>query len=119
MDSLRHGDEVMSEDELARFLTQEEVTSSDRDPLLYIQDTHRPGILDQILTQEWSLVYHFSLKLAEFCAKFKPPMPRYVRGTSFHYFKRFYLHNSVMDHHPKVCCVVWKTVHVFIYRTFW
>jgi len=70
----RHGDEVMSDDELAKFLTQEE---------------------------EWSLVYHFSLKLAEFCAKFKPPMPRYVRGTSFHYFKRFYLHNSVMDHHPK------------------
>ncbi|KAG0424751.1 hypothetical protein HPB47_028044 [Ixodes persulcatus] len=30
------------------------------------------------------------------------------RGTSFHYFKRFYLNNSVMDYHPKhmlVTCV--------------
>jgi len=59
--------------------------------------------LEQFLTQEeeWALVYHFSVKMAEFCAKFQPPMPRYVRGTSCHYFKRFYLHNSVMDHHPK------------------
>lgn len=59
--------------------------------------------LEQFLTQEeeWALVYHFSIKMAELCAKFQPPMPRYVRGTSCHYFKRFYLHNSVMDHHPK------------------
>lgn len=70
----RHGEEVMSEEELEQFLTQEE---------------------------EWALVYHFSIKMAEFCAKFQPPMPRYVRGTSCHYFKRFYLHNSVMDYHPK------------------
>ncbi|EEC03855.1 Cdk activating kinase, putative [Ixodes scapularis] len=31
-----------------------------------------------------------------------------VTGTSFHYFKRFYLNNSVMDYHPKhmlVTCV--------------
>merc|ERR1719154_252138 len=39
--------------------------------------------------------------MGQFCEKFKPPMPRYVRGTSFLYFKRFYLHNSVMDYHPK------------------
>lgn len=51
--------------------------------------------------EERDVVFYFSVKLGEFCSKFKPPMPRYVRGTSFHYFKRFYLHNSVMDHHPK------------------
>lgn len=35
-------------------------------------------------------------------------MPRPVVGAAFHYFKRFYLHNSVMDYHPKemlVTCV--------------
>ena len=39
--------------------------------------------------------------MGEFCDKFKPPMPSYVKGTSSHYFKRFYLHNSVMNYHPK------------------
>jgi cyclin H len=50
---------------------------------------------------EMNLVFYFTVKLSEFCAKFKPPMPVYVRGTSFQYFKRFYLNNSVMDFHPK------------------
>jgi len=50
---------------------------------------------------EAEVVFYFSVKLGEFCDKFKPPMPNYVKGTSFHYFKRFYLHNSVMDFHPK------------------
>jgi len=58
---------------------------------------------DFFLTQieESEVVGYFSKKLLEFCAKFKPPMPRAVKGTSFHYFKRFYLYNSVMDYHPK------------------
>jgi len=67
-------------------------------------ESHREGRdLEDFLSQseEWDVVFYFAVKLGEFCAKFKPPMPRYVRGTSFHYFKRFYLHNSVMDHHPK------------------
>jgi len=50
---------------------------------------------------EADVVFYFSVKMGEFCGKFKPPMPRYVKGTAFHYFKRFYLHNSVMNHHPK------------------
>jgi len=50
---------------------------------------------------EAALVLYFSVKMAEFCEKFSPPMPKYVKGTAMHYFKRFYLHNSVMDHHPK------------------
>jgi len=51
--------------------------------------------------EEADIVYYFETKLDEFCRKFKPPMPRYVKGTAFHYFKRFFLHNSVMNHHPK------------------
>jgi len=51
--------------------------------------------------EEQDVLRYFEVKLAEFCAKFKPPMPRGVIGTSFHYFKRFYLRNSIMDYHPK------------------
>ena len=51
--------------------------------------------------EEKDIAFYFSVKMGEFCDKFKPPMPRYVKGTAFHYFTRFYLHNSVMDHHPK------------------
>jgi len=51
--------------------------------------------------EEADIVYYFAVKLEEFCRKFKPPMPRYVKGTAFHYYKRFFLHNSVMNHHPK------------------
>ena len=43
----------------------------------------------------------FERKLADFCNKFRPPMPRNVFGTALQYFKRFYLYNSVMDYHPK------------------
>jgi len=35
-------------------------------------------------------------------------MPRATVATALHYFKRFYLRNSVMDYHPKeilVTCV--------------
>ena len=28
-------------------------------------------------------------------------MPHNVKGTALHYFRRFYLNNSVMDYHPK------------------
>ena len=105
---LRHGDEVMSDEELAKFLTQEEVN-------VKVVTGPGPSNSCNFLKQEWSLVYHFSLKLAEFCAKFKPPMPRYVRGTSFHYFKRFYLHNSVMDHHPKVCYTHIEDLNILLF----
>ena len=39
--------------------------------------------------------------MEKLCESFKPPMPNYVKGTAFHYFRRFYLNNSVMDFHPK------------------
>ena len=44
----------------------------------------------------------FERQLMNFCNRFKPPMPKAVIGTTFAYFKRFYLNNSVMDYHPKV-----------------
>jgi len=51
--------------------------------------------------EEQDVQEYFQIKLVEFCAKFQPPMPKSVMGTSVHYFKRFYLYNSVMDYHPK------------------
>ena len=51
--------------------------------------------------EEEQVAHYFSVKMSEFCDKFEPPMPRSVKGTAFHYFKRFYLNNSVMDYHPK------------------
>ncbi|KAF4517393.1 hypothetical protein B566_EDAN007645 [Ephemera danica] len=58
--------------------------------------------------EEKLLLRQYELQLREFCRRFEPPMPRSVIGTAFHYFKRFYLLNSVMDYHPKeilVTCV--------------
>ena len=43
----------------------------------------------------------YEKKLIEFCAKFKPPMPKATLGTAVQYYKRFYMKNSVMDYHPK------------------
>ncbi|XP_026291602.1 cyclin-H [Frankliniella occidentalis] len=59
-------------------------------------------------SEERILVHSYESHLREFCKRFSPPMPRAVIGTAFHYFKRFYVFNSVMDYHPKeilVTCV--------------
>ncbi|XP_035215693.1 cyclin-H-like, partial [Stegodyphus dumicola] len=59
-------------------------------------------------SEERLLYKHYESILLKFCQKFQPPMPKNVIGCSFHYFKRFYLNNSVMDFHPKdivVTCV--------------
>nr|XP_023027890.1 cyclin-H [Leptinotarsa decemlineata] len=58
--------------------------------------------------EEKIMVKRYELHLRDFCKRFQPPMPRYVVGTSFHYFKRFYINNSVMNYHPKeimVTCI--------------
>ncbi|XP_028131139.1 cyclin-H [Diabrotica virgifera virgifera] len=65
---------------------------------------------DYFLTpeEEKTMVKRYELHLRDFCKRFQPPMPRYVIGTAFHYFKRFYIHNSVMNFHPKeimVTCI--------------
>lgn len=51
--------------------------------------------------EERLLLKQYELYLKEFCKRFSPPMPKGVVGTAFHYFKRFYLYNSLMDYHPK------------------
>ncbi|KAL3885288.1 hypothetical protein ACJMK2_025371 [Sinanodonta woodiana] len=51
--------------------------------------------------EEKLLIRHFEFILREFCVRFLPPMPKYVLGTALSYFKRFYVHNSVMDYHPR------------------
>ncbi|XP_073972605.1 cyclin H isoform X2 [Rhodnius prolixus] len=58
--------------------------------------------------EERIFVRFYETQMRELCKKFQPTMPRSVIGTAFHYFKRFYLNNSVMDYHPKeilVTCV--------------
>ncbi|KAF7267027.1 cyclin H [Rhynchophorus ferrugineus] len=58
--------------------------------------------------EEKIMVKRYELHLRDFCKRFQPPMPRCVIGTAFHYFKRFYIYNSVMNYHPKeimVTCI--------------
>jgi len=58
--------------------------------------------------EERTLLRFYELQLRDFCRRFNPPMPRPTVATALHYFKRFYLGNSVMDYHPKeilVTCV--------------
>lgn len=58
---------------------------------------------------EQKLLKSYEYNLKEFCRRFEPPMPKCVVGTAFHYFKRFYLHNSPMDYHPK------EILYAFLY----
>lgn len=64
--------------------------------------------------EEHIMVRTYEYSLRDFCKKFRDPrdgrirMPPAVTTTAQHYFKRFYLFNSVMDYHPKeilVTCV--------------
>ncbi|CAG0900055.1 unnamed protein product [Cyprideis torosa] len=73
----------------------------------YIKE-HQDGTAKLTANEEALLLRNWEINLRDFCRRFQPPMPRYVMGTAFHYFKRFYLHCSVMDYHPKeilVTCV--------------
>lgn len=68
--------------------------------LVYFKDTAKYEVF---LTpdEEKVMVKRYEQHLRDFCKRFQPPMPRYVVGTAFHYFKRFYINNSVMNYHPK------------------
>ncbi|NWH84096.1 CCNH protein, partial [Aegithalos caudatus] len=52
--------------------------------------------------EELALCKYYEKRLLDFCAAFKPVMPRSVVGTACMYFKRFYLNNSVMEYHPRI-----------------
>lgn len=59
-------------------------------------------------SEERTLVRYYENQLRELGKRFNPTMPRATVATALHYFKRFYLRNSVMDYHPKeilVTCV--------------
>lgn len=47
------------------------------------------------------LVRSYLVNLREFCRKFHPSMRKSVIGTAFIYMKRFYLHQSCMEYHPR------------------
>ncbi|NXS62215.1 CCNH protein, partial [Brachypteracias leptosomus] len=52
--------------------------------------------------EELAICKYYEKRLLDFCAVFKPAMPRSVVGTASMYFKRFYLNNSVMEYHPRI-----------------
>ncbi|KFO77692.1 Cyclin-H, partial [Cuculus canorus] len=52
--------------------------------------------------EELAICKYYEKRLVDFCAVFKPTMPRSVVGTACMYFKRFYLNNSVMEYHPRI-----------------
>uniref|UniRef100_A0A8C5NHR7 Cyclin-H n=1 Tax=Gouania willdenowi TaxID=441366 RepID=A0A8C5NHR7_GOUWI len=52
--------------------------------------------------QEDVLFRHYERRLLDFCNNFTPPMPKSVLGTAMMYFRRFYLNNSIMEHHPRI-----------------
>ncbi|KAM6187776.1 cyclin-H isoform 1-T1 [Sarcoramphus papa] len=52
--------------------------------------------------EELAICKYYEKRLLDFCAVFKPAMPRSVVGTACMYFKRFYLNNSVMEYHPRI-----------------
>lgn len=61
--------------------------------------------------EEFQLFRYYQKKLVELCNLFAPPkwvpLPRTALTTAVTYFKRFYLHTSVMEYHPQdmyFCC---------------
>ncbi|KAM9331310.1 cyclin-H [Gastrophryne carolinensis] len=52
--------------------------------------------------EELIICKHYERKLLDFYNVFKPAMPKSVLGTACMYFKRFFLNNSVMEHHPRI-----------------
>ncbi|NXC43491.1 CCNH protein, partial [Penelope pileata] len=53
-------------------------------------------------SEELAICKYYEKRLLDFCAAFKPAMPRSVVGTACMYFRRFYLNNSVMEYHPRI-----------------
>jgi len=68
-----------------------------------ISNVKSPSMKETVLTpnEELSLVRSYLFNLREFCRKFQPPMGKSVIATAFIFMKRFYLHESCMEHHPR------------------
>ncbi|XP_053557452.1 cyclin-H [Bombina bombina] len=52
--------------------------------------------------EELIICKYYEKRLLDFCNAFKPVMPKSVLGTACMYFKRFFLNNSIMEHHPRI-----------------
>uniref|UniRef100_A0A1B6GWR6 Cyclin-like domain-containing protein n=1 Tax=Cuerna arida TaxID=1464854 RepID=A0A1B6GWR6_9HEMI len=64
------------------------------------------SVKDCFLTaeEELMIVRYYENCLLDFLLHFKPrnePLPKDVKGTAFHFYKRFFIVSSVMDYHPK------------------
>ncbi|NP_001081052.1 cyclin-H [Xenopus laevis] len=90
----------LSEDEPLRRRIQANVRYRAR-----IRATEKPR-LSEIFSlephEELAICKYYEKRLLDFCNAFKPTMPKSVLGTACMYFKRFYLNNSVMEHHPRI-----------------
>lgn len=51
--------------------------------------------------QEYKLTLAYEYEIKKFCMSFSTPLPSFVIATSIIYFKRFYLHNSIMEYNPE------------------
>ncbi|CAD5114679.1 DgyrCDS3725 [Dimorphilus gyrociliatus] len=51
--------------------------------------------------QEYKLSLAYEYEIKKFCMSFPTPLPSFVIATSMIYFKRFFLHNSIMEYNPE------------------
>ncbi|XP_037536589.1 cyclin-H [Nematolebias whitei] len=70
-----------------------------------VLETGKPGVSSSMLLERYEedvLFRHYERRMLDFCSAFKPLMPKSVVGTALMYFRRFYLNNSIMEHHPRI-----------------
>ncbi|XP_040276128.1 cyclin-H [Bufo bufo] len=89
-----------SEDELQRLRVQ--ANNRCRARIRATGQAHLCDIFNLDPHEELTICKYYEKKLLDFCNAFKPAMPKSVLGTACMYFKRFYLNNSVMEHHPRI-----------------
>ncbi|XP_077318558.1 cyclin-H [Lithobates pipiens] len=89
-----------SQEEVQRLRTQ--ANSRYRARIRGTGQAHLSEIFNVEPNEEGVICKYYEKKLVDFCNAFKPSMPKSVLGTACMYFKRFYLNNSVMEHHPRI-----------------
>ncbi|KAM3610588.1 uncharacterized protein V6R79_006145 [Siganus canaliculatus] len=70
-----------------------------------LESGKHPGLSESVFLdrrEEDAVFRHYERRLLDFCNAFKPVMPKSVVGTALMYFRRFYMNNSVMEHHPRI-----------------